>query len=151
MEPDRRRQINSRALGIAPLDYALSRGIVNVGANNRIYKEAKPGSRRRVGSSTQKAPVLIKQIELAVAAITGAGIAHFGVAQVRQRIDDHLSNLVAENVSIDLFGCPVIDRVIVVGDRQILSKHEAVAVWCSIARSRMIGVAVTRVRWSGRE
>jgi len=59
---------------------------------------------------------LIKQIKLDVVAIAGAGIAHFWVTAIRSWINDHLSDLVADSVSIDLFVRNVADRVIVVSD-----------------------------------
>ena len=63
----------------------------------------------------------------------------------------HLGDFVAEDVSIDLVVWPAIDRVIVVGDRQILSEHKTVAVWCSIRSIRMEGVGVIREGWGSRQ
>src|ERR1700741_3262577 len=117
MPPHRRWGINACTFCLARINDACLFIEENVRTNDRIYEEGKAGSRRGVSRSANKVAVLVKQIELAVVAIAGACIANLWVAQARYWIDNHLRNLVAEIVGVDLFGWPIIDRVIVVGDR----------------------------------
>src|SRR5262249_33127100 len=113
---DERRRIDARALHITPLNYALVRIQPDIGGDNWINEEGKTGRRSCVGSSSQKDAVLIKQTKERDVAVTRAGVAHLWVLEIRQWIDDHLSNLVAENVGIDLIVRSTIDGVIVISD-----------------------------------
>src|SRR5205085_7347343 len=80
------------------------------------------GERRRGGKLARAADEVtsaIEQVELAVFAIPGTGVADFRVAQVRLRIDKHLGDLVTEGLRI---------AVPLVRDVQVLTEDLAVAV-----------------------
>ena len=78
--------------------------------------------------------VLIEQVELVVVAVAGARIADFRVGAVDERVDNHLSDLVAEHVGVNLFSRPAAGRVVVVSDREVFAEHEAVAIRRAVVR-----------------
>jgi hypothetical protein len=91
---------------------------------DRAYEEGKAAGRCGIGRAPHVHTVLIKEFEqIEGVAVGGASVADLRVAAVPSRIDDHLGNFMTEGVSVNFFVRLIVDRVVVVGNGQVLPEY----------------------------